>query len=163
MDEVLQVSRAFLESVFGGEIGSERFVIMLSAPLFGAFVVAWFLSKAFGSKKGMVGALIALVLPLVIGVAGYSLASVFVVPEINQAWATDYLGWAVFALVALLTVIVLSRRVWDIGAIAAVIVIVLALSAGSIGYMMIDSMMDLSDQADDTATGRKQILEDAGK
>ncbi len=29
--------------------------------------------------------------------------------------------------------------------------------------MMIDSMMDLSDQADDTATGRKQILEDAGK
>ena len=163
MDEVLQVSRALLEFVFGGEIGSERFAVMLSIPLFGSLIVAWFLSKAFGSKKGILGAMIALVLPLLVGIAAYSVATVFIVPEIGQAWATDYLGLIILVLFVFLTVVVLSKRVWDIGAFAAVIVIVFALSAGSIGYFAIDSMMDLSKQADDTASGRKQILEDAGK
>ena len=163
MGEFLQVSRELLESVFGGEIGSERFSIMLSLPLFGALVVAWFLSKVFGSKKGIFGALLALVLPLLIGVAVYSIVTVFVVPEIGQAWATDYLGPVALGLSIFLSVVVLSRRVWDIGAVAAVIVIVFALSVGSIGYFAIDSMMNLSEQADDTASDRKQILEDAGK
>ena len=159
----MQVSRALLESVFGGEIGSERFSVMLSLPLFGALIVAWFLSKAFGSKKGILGALIALVVPLVIGVLAYALVTVFVTPEIGQAWATDYLGIATLGLFIFLSVVILSKRIWDIGAIAAAIVVVFSLSAGSIGYFAIDSMMDLSEQADDTASGRKQILEDASE
>ncbi len=163
MGEVLQVSRALLESVFGGEIGSERFSIMLSLPLFGSLVVAWFLSKVFGSKKGMVGAIIGIVLPLAVGIVAYSITTVFIVPEMSQPWAKDYLAWIVFGLLVLVSVVALSRFVWDVGAIAAVIVVVFALAAGALAYFTIDSMMDLSDQADGTVQDRKQILEDVAK
>ena len=163
MDGFWQVYRTLLESIFGGEIGSDRFTIMFSVPMFGALIVAWFLSKAFGSKRGLVGSIIALLLPLMIGLAAYTVVAVFVVPELGQPWAGDYLAWAALALFTLLSVMLVSRRIWDIAALAAVVVVVFALSAATMGYFAIDSMMHLSEQADDTATDRQQILEDAGK
>ena len=58
MNEFWQVYRALLESTFGGEIGSERFTVMFSVPMFGALIVAWFLSKVFGSKRGLIGSIL---------------------------------------------------------------------------------------------------------
>ena len=104
-----------------------------------------------------------MLLPLLIGLAAYAVTAAFVVPKLGQAWASQYLAWAALALFAVLSVVFISRRIWDIAALGAVVVFVFALSVATLGYVAIDSMMHLSEQADDTVTDRQQILEDAGK
>ena len=142
LEQMIDSLLAFLVMVFRYEVGTVEFYIAASCAAVGLLVVARLLAGLFGSSKGVFTAMGAVGLPLVLGAVGYVAVELHALPQIQAAWATSYLPWSVFGVVAVLVGLFASSKLWDIGRSVAVVVLVFAgfggLAAQYVGELVID-------------------------
>ncbi len=129
-ESIVESLLAFLVMIFRYEVGTVEFYIALGCTLAAILVVARLFAGLFGSSKGIFVAVFATLLPLLLGAVGYVAVELYALPEIQAGWATTYLPWSVFGVLVLLVALVLSAKLWGIGAGSAVVTLILAGVAG---------------------------------
>lgn len=156
---------AFLVMVFRYEVGTIEFYIAAGCALVGLLVVARLLAGLLGSSKGIFTAMAAVILPLLMGAVGYVAVELYALPQIEADWAVTYLPWSVFGVVALLTVLLLSSKLWGIGRGVAVVVLIFAGLAGMaaqyVGQLVIDVVDSGTQQVEKRDDGLRREIENA--
>lgn len=128
IDSILEL----ISSLVPYELGSTQFYVVLAASVLAWLAVARVMMGLMQTNKGFFEALLALVCPIVVGLLAYGLVDWQVVPQIEAEWVEQYLALGVMAAVALLVVLLLSKRFIVLGAFMTLIIFVLA-SAAAVG------------------------------
>lgn len=110
----------------GYEFGSAAFLVVWAAALLaGAFVTCW-VAGLVGSKRGIILASLAFVVPLLLGLGSYIAVLLYLVPLVAADWALLYLPWVGLGLAILLVILVANTRLLDLGFWRALFVFLLA-------------------------------------
>ena len=156
IDPIIQSCTQLLEFVFRYEVGSDYFYILLAATAFVFSGTTWFLAKTFGGNAGVVLAVFASLLPVALGIIGFALAAVYLVPMFEADWAPAYLPWSAFALFALLVILIASQRMLGVGVIVSIVIFVMASAAGAIAYYGSDALLKMADKGNQGAIQEKK-------
>jgi len=165
LEPIIDSLLAFLVMVFRYEVGTIEFYIAVSCTAVGLLVVARLLAGLLGSSKGILAAMLAVALPLLLGTVGYVAVELYALPQIEADWAASYLPWSVFGVVAVLVALFASSKFWDIGRGAAVVVLVVAglsgMAAQYVGQLVIDVVDTGSQQVEKRDDGLRREIERA--
>ncbi len=138
---------SLLTLAFGYEPGTQEFYVVLGVTLFVFFLIARLLVGIFGSSAKLLGTLVAMVLPPVLGGLAYAMVEVYALPRIDAGWAPVYLPWAGFGVLVLVSIRMISRRLLSLGSILTLFIFVLsavAAAGASYGTQVLVDFMDKS-------------------
>jgi hypothetical protein len=158
--ELIDASLALPESLFP-EFGSQNFYLV-----FGSCVLAWLLvARLFmgmlKSRRGIVAAAIALLVPTVVGLIGYGLSILHLVPMLDEAWAEQLLPPGIFGLLLILTAFITSKRILGLDGSSGIVVFLFA-TAGAIGaYFCAEITLKTLDQGGQQIKMREEKKERA--
>lgn len=125
IDSVLEL----ISTLIPYELGSTQFTIVLVVCVAAWVIVARVLMGLLKSDRGFMAALLALACPLFFGLLAYGLADSQVVPQIEADWAERYLAPGVSGLVALLVILILSKRLFLLNGPTAIFIFAFATAA----------------------------------
>lgn len=121
-----------LESIFPYESGTPMFNVTVGVCLLAWVVGARLFMALCASKRGVLSAFIGLIVPAVIGLVAYNLTLQYAVPSLTFEWAESVLPWAAFGVFLLLSIAVISSRIFALSSLSAIIIYVVA-TAGAVG------------------------------
>lgn len=131
---VLDVVVHLLEMIFGYEVGSPLFNIILGVCVFIWVMVGRIFMAMFSSPRGIISAFFALMLPFLLGVIAYAVAEVHLVPLIEQDWLALLTPWASLVIAVFLAISIVSRRIWRLSSGVSVFIYIVATLAGIGAY-----------------------------
>jgi len=137
IDSILELISSFANY----EVGSTPFNVVAIVCVITWVIVARVLMGLLKSDRGFLAALIALALPLCFGLFAYGIVEWRVVPQIEADWAEQYLGLAVFGLVGLLFILILSKRVFVVNGFAAILIFAFASVAALGAYFVAEVVL----------------------
>lgn len=158
-EPILESLLRLLSSVFGNEVGTNEFYIVLGVTLLGALVSARVLVGMFGGKGGIVITSIGILLPIVFGGLAYAALEVFLVPEITGDWGV-YIPWVGFAGLVLGTVLVLSRRIFDLSFVLSAFIFFMSAGAGVAALVGAYTVVDFLDKSSSQLEDRGNRIDD---
>lgn len=126
---VIDSALRLLEAVFGYEAGDSLFNISVGLCVLAWILVARVFMAMFSTKRGIIAAFFALIVPLMIGLLAYAMAELHMVPRVDAVWAPAVLPWVGFGLFVLASVLVFSKRILDLSAGVTVFVCLVATAA----------------------------------
>lgn len=108
------------------EVGSTQYYTLLCVSVVAWLVVARVFMGLFQSDRGFMGAFAALALPLILGLLAYGLVDSKVVSQIEADWAQQYLALGALAAVAILAILLLSKRFIQLSSVTTFIIFIFA-------------------------------------
>lgn len=151
-EPILESLLRFLSFVFGYEVGTNEFYVVLGVTLLGMLVSARVLVGMFGGKGGIVMTSFGILLPYVFGALAYAAIEVFIIPDLSEDWAV-YLPWVGFVGLILGTLLVLTRRIFDRSFVLSTFIFLMSTGVGAgalIGaYTVVDFLDKSSSQLED--------------
>lgn len=108
------------------EVGSTEYCVVLAVSLAAWLVVARVFMGLYQSDRGVVGALLALVFPVVLGLLAYGFVDSQLVPQMKMEWARQYLPLGALAVVAVLIVLLISKRCIQLDGVVTLIIFICA-------------------------------------
>ncbi|MDQ8195430.1 hypothetical protein QEH59_13420 [Coraliomargarita sp. SDUM461004] len=135
VNEVIESILRLIEAVFGYSIGEPDFNIVVGICVFAWVLAARAFMAIFSSKRGILAAFFAFAIPVTIGLVGYAMAELYVVPLMKSyGWRIFALPSAVFALFVFLSILLLAKRVWALSAGVSLFIYVVATAAAIGAY-----------------------------
>lgn len=148
------------EAVFGYEAGDPLFDISVGVCLFVWVLVARIFMTMFSTKRGIVAAFFALIVPLAIGLFAYAMAELHAVPRIEADWAPTVLPWVGFGLFATASVLVFGRRILDLSAGVTLFVCIVATSAAIGAYFATQITVGVIQYGEEQVEEREKRVKD---
>lgn len=152
IDSVLRL----LERVFGYEAGEPLFNLSVGLCLLAWVLVARIFMAMFSTKRGIVAAFFALILPLAIGLVAYAMAELQAVPRVKADWAVGVLPWAGFGVFMLASVLAFARRILDLSAGVTVFVWIVATAAAVGMYFAVQITIGVIEYGEEQVEQREQ-------
>jgi hypothetical protein len=141
------------------ELGSAEFNIVFFSCLATWILVARVFMGLLKSRRGFLSALIALVVPLFLGLLAYSLSTLYLLPLIGQDWAAEFLPLAMFALVSILAALVTSKWVFGLEGSSGVVVFLFASAAAVGAFFISETVLATLDQGSEQIKMREERKE----
>jgi hypothetical protein len=147
-----------LEMIFGYEVGGPLFNIVLAVCVLVWVFVGRIFMAMFSSSRGIIAALLALLLPFLLGVLAYVMAEVHLVSLIEQDWLSSVAPWASFGLAILIGICVFSRRIWKLSSGVSIFVYMVATLAGIGAYFGTQVTLGVIEYGEGQVEQREQRL-----
>ncbi len=100
-----------LEALFGHEVGSFSFYVLLGGSLAGWIVVARLLMGMLSTDRGIFAALLACLISFALGVLAFGALELYVAPQVEGEWAPFWLPMVGTILVVILSALFLGKRI----------------------------------------------------
>ena len=158
LESIIDSLSDFLVTLVRHEIGTTEFYLSLGCTLVVLVAVARLLAGLFGRSKGLLVAALAVLLPLLFGAVGYVTVELYLLPQLEAAWAATYVPWAAFAVAGLLVAGLLSAKLWGVGKGMAVLMLILSCLAGGGAYYGAQGLLGVFDRGSDQMEQREERL-----
>lgn len=152
IDSVLEL----ISSLTHYELGSTQFYIIFAVSAVAWLVVARVLMGLLKSDRGIVAALLALVIPLFLGLLAYSLVEVQVVPRMEAEWAEQYLPLGVLLTVVLVVVLLTFKRIILLNGVTGLIIFTFASAAAVGAYFASDVVLETLEKGGEQIKQREE-------
>lgn len=150
---------ALFESFFGYEWGTDYFFGMLAATFGAFFISGYFFSTLFGRASKRIGSALALILPLISGVAFYAVTMVYAVPKVEADWAPIVIPWMSFGFGTTVVIFLISKEILRVNYISLVLIFFMASFMSSIAYYGADLLFQMKIRSDDSVNASEDFLE----
>ncbi|MDP4609658.1 MAG: hypothetical protein NWT02_00540 [Opitutales bacterium] len=158
-EPILESLLHLLSFVFGYEVGTNEFYVVLGVTLLGALVTARVLLGMFGGKGGFIMISLGVLLPIVFGGLAYAAIEFFAVSDIEEDWAV-YIPWVGFAALVLGTLLVLSRRIFDLSFVLSAFIFLMSAGAGAGALLGAYTVVDFLDKSSSQLEDRGNRIDD---
>ena len=147
-ETLIQSLLSFSTRLIGYDAGTMPYYIVLATFLLIMTFVVRLLGGAFGSNSGIFAFTFVVALSISLATLGYAATEVYVLPvleDIQAEWVPILLPWAAFAILLLLVIILLGRRMLSLHFILITTAFVLGAFAGIGGTYAVGFLIDLAD------------------
>jgi hypothetical protein len=159
-EPIINAFLSLLALVFGSEPGTNEFYLFAGVTTFSFLVVARFVTVLFKGARGLMGTVVAMALPVLLGAVAYVMIEVYALPQIDVEPAPMYLPWVGFGILLLGTVLVISRRILSLNFGLCVIIFIFASAAAAGAFYGTQMLIDLMDQGGDRIEQRDERLKE---
>jgi hypothetical protein len=149
-----------VESIFAHEVGTTGFNIIVGVCVLTWVLVARVFMAMFDSKRGIIAAFFALIVPLALGLIAYGMAELHAVPLAEYKWVSRVIPWTGFGLFLLLAVVVIARRIWALSAGVSLFIYLVASGAAIGAYFGVQVIINVVDFGEEQMQQRDQRVND---
>ncbi len=140
----IQSLTEFLEIIFSHELGSNEFYFLLATAAIGFFFTGRVVSSMFGSDRGSLSTVLALGLPLILGLIAYGVSDVYALPHLREyKFLYEHLPIISIGLVVFFSVLFISSISWEIGRLVSLLTYILALSVAVAGSVLLAGVLSI--------------------
>jgi hypothetical protein len=112
----------------------------------------------FGSKRGIIAAFFALVIPMSIALIVYGATELYAVPVIKQDWLASIISSLSFGLFLFLSLILLGRRCWRLTSGVSIFIYLVATAAAVGAYFGAQVILGVIEFGEDQVEQRDQRM-----
>ena len=136
-----------LELIFQHPPGSNGFTTLLATSLLVGCGILYVLTGIVGGRSRVLAVLIAALMPLSAGVAGYVLTEIHLVPLLGFSWVPVCLPWAGFGLLFLSVLLLVSRKVLGLGKLMILVYFAVAAAGAGMAMYGAEQLLELVDRS----------------
>ncbi len=127
MESILRL----VEAIFGYTAGEPDFNIVLGVCIFAWVLAARIFMAIFSSKRGIFSAFFAFAIPMLLGLMGYAMAELFIVPLVSKGagWSIYAIPSAIWVLFIFLSIVVFAKRIWALPSGVSLFIYIVATAA----------------------------------
>lgn len=151
---------SMLEVIFDAELGDPVFNAIVGVCCFTWVLIARVFMTMFPTKRGIFAVVLALALSLGLGLLGYSLTEIQMVPLVQTDWARGLLPWMGFGLSVLLSILLVARRILGVSTGVAVFIYIVATTAAVGAYFGAQVTIGLIEYGEEKVEQREQRVKE---
>lgn len=141
-------------------MGTASFNIMVGICVLTWVLVARIFMAMFSTKRGIIAAFFAFVVPVSLGLLAYGMAELHAVPMVDQDWANPVIPWVAFGLFLTLAVIVIVKRILDLSVGISIFIYIVATAAAVGAYFGAQVTMGVIEFGEEKMEQRDQRVKD---
>jgi hypothetical protein len=158
LESIIDTALVLPKSVFP-EVGSPEFNIVFFSCLATWILVARLFMGLLKSRRGFLSAVMALVVPLSLGLLAYSLSILHLVPMVEQDWVGEFLPSSLFILVSILGASITSKWIQGLDRSSGLVVFLFASAAAVGAFFISETVLETLDSGGDQIRSREERKE----